>query len=52
MTPRGRPARGAVGLLLMLLTVFVGLASARRGRRGLGNAVKQGPLVAVSRCFI
>eukprot|EP00752_Nemacystus_decipiens_P001953 g1880.t1 len=31
--------------MLMLLAVSVGLASARRGRRGLGSAVKQGPLV-------
>ena len=47
MTPRGRPALGALGLLLMLLAVSVGLASARRGRRGLGNTIKQGPLVPV-----
>lgn len=47
MALRGRSPRGAVGLLLMLLAVSVGLASARRGRRGMGATIKQGPLVAV-----
>lgn len=50
MALRGRSPRGAVGLLLMLLAVSVGLASARRGRRGMGATIKQGPLVAVRWC--
>jgi len=48
MMPRGRPTWGCWRVFMLLTAVFVGVASARRGRRGLGTTIKQGPLVAVS----